>query len=281
MKIGVSSYSFKQYRQEHGCSYEDICRMAKEIGFDAIEFIDLEANDPLEQAEAIRRVCQDLNLEISAYTVGADLLGHDYEATKAKLFRDLDVAKILGAPLMRHDVCYSLPDGMTWQDAIPVIAPRICEVTEHAAAMGVMTCSENHGYIFQDSDRVKKLMETVNHANYRWLVDIGNFLCADEDPLHAVRVAAPYAIHVHAKDFLYKHQGDDVPPVGFFSTRNGNYLRGTVVGHGVVPVEACLRVLKKHGYAGALSLEFEGMESNLAALKAGYAYLRAVTERLS
>ena len=36
--------------------------------------------------------------------------------------------------------------------------------------------------------------------------------------------------------------------------------------------------LKKAGYDGYLSLEFEGMEDNLTALKAGLAYLRRVTE---
>ncbi|MBQ7337222.1 MAG: sugar phosphate isomerase/epimerase [Clostridia bacterium] len=281
MKIGVSSYSFNKYRRESGCSYADICRIAKEIGFDAIEFIGLDAKDPIAEAKNIRAVCAELGLEISAYTIGADLMKDDFDATRAQLHRDLAIAKALGAPLMRHDVCYSLPEGKSWQDAVAVMAPRIREITEYAESMGIRTCSENHGYIFQDSERVKALIDAVDHPNYRWLVDLGNFLCADEDPLSAVKVAAPYAIHVHAKDFLYKLRGDCVPPTGFFGTRGGNYLRGTIVGHGVVPVDACMAILKAQGYSGTLSLEFEGMEDNLPALKAGYAYLRAVAESLA
>jgi sugar phosphate isomerase/epimerase len=281
MKIGVSSYSFSAYRRESGCSYADLCRIAKEIGFDAIEFIGLDAEDPIAEAGNIRAVCAELGLEISAYTIGANLMNEDFEATRAQLHRDLAIAKALGAPLMRHDVCYSMPEGTSWQDAIAVMAPRIREITEYAAEMGIQTCSENHGYIFQDSERVKALIDAVDHPNYRWLVDLGNFLCVDEDPLSAVKVAAPYAIHVHAKDFLYKLKSDAVPPSNFFGTRNGNYLRGTVVGHGVVPVDACMAILKDAGYAGTLSLEFEGMEQNIPAIKAGYAYLRAVAERLA
>ncbi len=34
------------------------------------------------------------------------------------------------------------------------------------------------------------------------------------------------------------------PGKGWFGTRGGAFLRGTVIGHGVVPVEACLRILK-------------------------------------
>ncbi len=281
MKIGVSSYSFSKYRRESGCSYVDICRIAKEIGYDAIEFIGLDAADPVAEAKNIRVACAELGLEISAYTIGADLIKDDFEGMRAQLYRDLAVAQALGAPLMRHDVCYALPEGMSWQEAITVMAPRIREITEYAQMLGIQTCSENHGYIFQDSERVKALIDAVDHPNYRWLVDLGNFLCVDEDPLSAVRVAAPYAIHVHAKDFLYKLKSDAVAPAGFFGTRGGNYLRGTVVGHGVVPVDACMRILKEQGYSGTLSLEFEGMEDNLAALKAGYAYLRAVAESLA
>ena len=52
----------------------------------------------------------------------------------------------------------------------------------------------------------------------------------------------------------------------------------TVVGHGVVPVRECVKTLREAGYDGWLSLEFEGMEDNLPALRAGLSYLRSVTE---
>ena len=36
------------------------------------------------------------------------------------------------------------------------------------------------------------------------LVDIGNFMCADEDPWKSVAKMMPYAYHVHVKDFFLK-----------------------------------------------------------------------------
>ena len=82
-----------------------------------------------------------------------------------------------------------------------------------------------------------------------------------------------------AKDFLYKMKSENpVAPTNFFGTRNGNFLRGTVVGHGAVPVAACVDYLRKSGYDATLSLEFEGMEDNLPALDAGGRYLRALVE---
>ena len=57
-------------------------------------------------------------------------------------------------------------------------------------------------------------------------------------------------------------------------SRGGKYLRGTIVGHGQIPVAQCIAMLKNAGYEGYLSLEFEGMEDCLTALQAGHDYLR-------
>lgn len=282
MKIGVSSYSFRKYQKATGCSNTELCDKAKELGFEGIEFIDLKADDVLLEAETIRRYCEEIGLPIVAYTIGANLQVEDLAAEVARLKGCVDIAAALGAPVMRHDVASALKEipGYTWEDAILDMAPAIREVTEYAASKGIRTCSENHGKLFQDSVRVEALIKAVDHENYGWLVDMGNFLCVDEAPLSAVTRAAKYAFHAHAKDFLYHivKEGVPTPDGGWFSTRNGNLLRGTVVGHGVVPVLDCVKVLRDAGYDGWLSLEFEGMEDNIPALSGGLSYLRKVVE---
>lgn len=279
MKLGISSYSFAKHRKATGCDLFEVCCIAKRIGFEAIEFVDLDVEDPIATARALRACCAELGLSVSSYTVGADLINGDVQATLEQLCRCVDVAEALGAPLLRHDVCYSLPDGVSWESAIDVLVPRIRRVADYAAGKGIRTCSENHGSIFQDSERMEKLIRTVDHPNYGWLVDVGNFLCVDEYPLQGVARAFPYAIHVHVKDFLYR-KADElyVVPAGFFKTRNGNLLRGTVLGHGDVPVAACVKLLREVGYDGVISLEFEGAEENIPALELGYDYLRKLDE---
>ncbi|MBE6589581.1 MAG: sugar phosphate isomerase/epimerase [Ruminococcaceae bacterium] len=279
MKIGISSYSFSKHMRDTGCDLFEVCRLAREIGYDAIEFIELGAEDPMATAKELRAYCASIGLEIASHTIGADFLNTPREELLEKMFRYVDIAEALGAPLLRHDVCYKLPEGMTWEGAIPVMVPLIREVTEYARTKGIRTCSENHGYIFQDSERMEALIRAVDNDNYGWLVDVGNFLCADEYPLEGVRRALPYAIHAHVKDFLYRKSDELYAlPEGFFNTRNGNLLRGTVLGHGDVPVAACVKLLREVGYDGVLSLEFEGAEENLPALKMGYAYLCKLAE---
>ena len=281
MKIGVSSYSFAQYMNETKANYFQIIDLAKEMGFDAIEFIDLKLEvQPAESlaalARQIRDYCAQKELPIAAYTVGADFLNHENEVQHIK--DQIDLAVILGAPVLRHDAFWSMPEGMCWRQAVETVAPLIREVTEYAAEKGVRTCTENHGLILQDAERVETLIGTVNHPNYGWLVDMGNFLCADDNPLRAVPIAAPYAFHAHVKDFIFKSFADDDPGDGWIHTRNGNYSRGTVAGHGVVPIRKCLSILKDAGYQGVVSYEFEGPEQNLPALRSALKFIRKAGE---
>ena len=91
-------------------------------------------------------------------------------------------------------------------------------------------------------------------------------LCADEAPEKAFGMV-PYAFYVHAKDFHMKPQCIRIGK-GFFPSRNGNYLRGAIIGHGDVPVMHCIKALKRVNYDGYIAIEFEGMEEPINALTA-------------
>lgn len=171
--------------------------------------------------------------------------------------------------MLRHDVTGGLPAdrklGRSFDALLPKLAERIREVTKYAEQKGIRTMSENHGFFAQDSDRIEKLINAVGHPNYGALIDCGNFLCADEEPTHGVGVLAPYAFHVHAKDFLRKSGMETDPGEGWFRSRGGNYLRGTVIGHGEAHIAQSVGILKRAGYDGYVTVEFEGMEDNLTA----------------
>ncbi len=286
MRLCVSSYSYLPYMEKTGANYFDICSHAKKTGFEAIEFIPLDLRFGSGQASledlaiALKDHCRLLGLDICAYTVPADFLsgsGGDIQKETKHLLGCVDTAALLGAKLLRHDIARQLTHKcVSYRDVIRIAAPFIREVAEYAALKGIRTCTENHGYLMQDAQRVEELILAVHHKNFGWLVDMGNFACADQDCAYAVGIAAPYAFHVHAKDFLMKPGTQIDPGSSWFRSRAGNYLRGTVAGHGSVPIAQCVHALKKAGYDGLLSLEFEGMEETLAAIEAGYAYLKRV-----
>jgi sugar phosphate isomerase/epimerase len=281
MKIGITTYSFMKYVRQVKCDYNDICDLTKKLGFDGIEFIDIDRvfeqpiGDIMAAALVIREHCEKIGLEIVAYTVGANFLADDIDGELRRIRGCVDIAAALGAKLMRHDAAWGPRKifGYGYREAIAEMAPLIREIADYAGSKGVKTCTENHGRFFQAPDRVKALIDAVNHPNYGWLIDMGNFMGVDADIIEAVKIAAPYAFHVHAKDNLFK-PGSGIAPAGWDPTGGGNYLRATVPGHGVVPIAQCVNIIREAGYDGYVSMEFEGWEDPLKALESGYAYLR-------
>ena len=284
MKIGVSIYSFRRLLKG-GMSYFEACKEAKRMGYEGIDCTHLvlehgNGQQTLEElAMALRTYCEEIDLPIVSYTIGADFLNGlncTPEEEPARVMKCVDIAALLGAKVMRHDAFWKMPGIRGWREAVDQIVPAIRKVAQYAAAHGIKTCSENHGMIMQDAARMEYMIRSVAHENYGWLVDIGNFMCADEDPQYAVGVAAPYAVHVHVKDFIFKNGNWDKPEGAWITTRGGNFIRGTVVGDGVVPVKACLGIFKRAGYEGYIAVEFEGAEENLPALQNALAYLRRI-----
>jgi sugar phosphate isomerase/epimerase len=286
MKLSVSSYSFNNYLTKTKCSYLTILDIAKEMGFQGIEFIDLynekwgKTRDEFEMAREIREHAKDLGLEIVAYTVSSSKFLEDPKKELERLKGRVDIASELGVKLMRHDVTFDLKKEplYTYREVIEELYPYIDELSKYAESKGIKTCTENHGWEFQSSHIVEAVIKKVNNPNFGWLVDLGNFLCVDEDPTLAIKTARNYAFHVHVKDYLFK-SGEGLKPTGsWMETSGGNYIRGTILGNGIVPIKSCLSSLKNAGYDGYLTIEYEGMEDNIIGLKHSLNYMQKVLE---
>lgn len=275
MKYGVSSYSFSQMFRDNQITQIGLIKKAKELGFDGIEFVDMPhfGEITLEDAHLYKEEAQKYGIDIVCFTLAADFLcpsGGSLDAEAEKLCKKIDIAASLGAKLIRHDATGgSNPDYRTFDDALPVLAEGCKKVTEYAEKLGIRTMVENHGHFCQDALRVEKLVNAVNHKNFGLLVDMGNFLCADNDPALSVSICSRYAFHIHAKDFIVKSGNEVNPGAGFFMSRGGNFLRGTILGQGNVPVMSCLRAISKAGYEDYICIEFEGCEPCEYAIKTG------------
>ena len=286
MKIGVSSYSFQQYISEGKMTQFDCVAKAKEIGFDAIEFTNLcppEGTSQEEFAKSLKAEADRVGIEIFNYAVGSNLVYESEEEFKEitdSVKKQLDTAKILGVKIFRHDATFDLKGEKSFDLALPKLVRCIREIADYGQALGIRTMIENHGYICQDSDRVERLYNAVNHENFGLLVDMGNFACVDEDSALAVSRVGRYAFHLHAKDFLFKsfYEADDEN--GFFPTRACNKLRGAIIGNGIVPVKQCIAIMQKHGYTGDIALEFEGKEDCIYGVETGLKVLRRYIKEL-
>ncbi|MBQ6862781.1 MAG: sugar phosphate isomerase/epimerase [Clostridia bacterium] len=285
MKYSVSSYSYSQLRHSGAYTEPELIALAKEMGFDGIEFAEIntpDGKDKAEYAAELKAEADRVGIEIVCYSIGADFLKNEDQVEKLK--KEVDIAAILGVKLMRHDATSGFKDGERgskgFDQALPILADGYRAVTQYAKTKGIRTMVENHGFFCQDSERVEKLVNAVADDNFGVLIDLGNFLCADENPATAVGRLAPYAFHVHAKDFHVKNGNGVIPPDGFFRSRGGNALRGAIIGHGDVPVLQCLRILEAHGYDNYITVEFEGMEDAKKGVACGLKTLQHFSELL-
>lgn len=267
MKIGLSTYSLLRALQSGDMTVLDVIQWTKDNGGEHVEIaplgFDLEKNPELisqikEKAEACR-------LPLSNYAIGASFLQEDKDAYKKEIERvkhHVDIAYELGVTRMRHDVGFLPAEEATvsrFERDLPQLVQACQQVADYAAQYGITTSVENHGVYVQSTERIQRLIEAVDRPNFKTILDIGNFLCVDEDPLVAVKKNLPYASMVHFKDFYYRKDGVK-RGAGWFNTANGNALRGAIVGHGDLPLVDIIKAVKDFGYDDDISIEFEGME---------------------
>ncbi len=286
MKLSMSIYSLSRWRPDEKPPVEELLQwMVSEGNLKYVEFSGLgrpEAKDPVKRAEQLKKYCDKIGLTPVSYCTGASFLkpAKKQKEAIAEVKRQVDVAAALQVPSMRHDVArgfdrdYPRYRGKkTFAEALKIVTPAVREVTEYGESVGVKTTLENHGFFMQGSKRVIQLIKKVDHPNFGLTMDMGNFLCVNEDPVEAVENAAPYSFMVHAKDFFIKPK-KKAPSTGWIITPTPIAIRGAIVGHGLIDIPKQLKTLKKNKYKGYLSLEFEGMEEPGKACSLGLDYLR-------
>lgn len=267
MKTGLSSYSLSRAISAGEMDILTAIQWIAENGGQHVEIVPagftLTENDTLVKAIVAKAAAA--GIAISSYTIGASFINKtdaDHEQEIERVKKEVDIAAALGVKLMRHDAA-SRPIPETslerFEADLPKVTAACRSVADYASQYGITTSVENHGYHFQGSERVQRLVLAVGRDNFRTTVDIGNFLCADEDPSVAVRNNIKYASMIHLKDF-YRRAPEQNPGEGWFKSRAGYNLRGAIVGHGDINLPAILQVIKDSGYDGFLSIEFEGME---------------------
>lgn len=277
MKTCVSLYSYwKPVRLGQMDNYEAIDRI-KALDMDAVELLMLD--DAVPDGETMqsyaKKLClhaKKVGLEVPILSMDSKLYCADPERELEYLCSMIDVAHECDIHLMRFDIAYKFLGNeavKNYKTVIETVTPYIRRLADYAEGKGVKVISENHGRIIQDSYRVEELITTVDHPNYGYLCDIGNFGGVDEDCACAVSRLLPYICFIHAKDALERDGMAYDPGRGFGRTRGGKFRRATVFGQGVVPVYQILKSLKAFGYEGYVSLEYEGMEETIEAMEIG------------
>ena len=296
MRRGISSYCLDREIENGVITLHEAIDWAAKYGAECMEMVPFafrfdDAETGTINAEMIRDVkkwASDAGIALVNYSVLADFCkeGEDLEKEVKRVCHHVDIAAELGVPRMRHDVTAfrrplnqnTLKDFERW---MPVLVESAKRVTEYAKTKGVMTMIENHGFFANGCDRVERILEGVNDENYGLLLDTGNIVCVDEDPVAAAQVLAPRTKMVHLKDFYIRTRdpGDTTQfDCGghWFRSKAGKYLRGAILAQGDLDIYAELSALKHSGYDGDIAIEFEGLEDGRYATGVGLANARRI-----
>ncbi len=269
-RIGVSTYSFWQFRKQEFRPIEKCLELAARMGFDGVEILQRQMTD--DTNDYLQRIKQ------RAFTLGLDLMGFsthqgfvtpDEEERQRNIDHTLltiEQAYRLGIPTLRINTGrwgttesfdelmknrgieprlegYSDDDGFKWViDSIEKLIPK-------ASECGVTLGLENHWGLGRTPEGVLRVVDAIDS---RWLqvtLDTGNFL---EDPYDRLAMLASKTILLQAKTYFGG---------GTWYELDLDYAR-------------IARIMKDAEYRGYVSLEFEGQEDPLTGVPKSLELLR-------
>ena len=224
-EYGPFKMSFQSYSLRHFTQIDEFVREASKLRLSYVELFS--GHLPVNAGPAdIKRVRGKLILagcKIAAFGVEAFTSDHEKNEALFKFGRSLGVENLSGDPV---------------KDAFDSLEKLV-------KAYDIKIAIHNHGPEDKRWQKPEWILEAVRNRDPRIgsCADLGHFIRAGIGPVEALEMLGSRVLGCHFKDF--DKQGKDV-----------------VVGTGRLDVVKALKTLKKIGFAGPLSLEFEGDEEN-------------------
>ena len=255
--IGVSTYSFWQFRRDDYRPIDKCLELASDAGFDGVEIlkVQMEPNPSNGQLQKIKQRAFSLGLDLMGYSTHQSFVKPD----KAERQKNIDVtmemieeAYRLGIPtlrintgrwgtsgsfneLMANKGIEPTLEGYTDEEGFKWVIDSIEKLIPKAEECGVTMGLENHWGLGRTAEGVKRIVDAINSPWLQVTLDTGNFL---EDHERQMRMLAPQAILLQAKTY---YGG------GTWYTLDLDYAK-------------IAQIMLDAGYKGYVSLEFEGKD---------------------
>lgn len=230
-------------------SWTRILDEANRLGYDGIELRGIQGEMYLPKAEPFQPDRLDATIadlarrNLHIVCLDTSCLFHvpeRYEGAIREGKDTIDLAVKLGTPYIRvfgDKIPSEIGEGQT----VASVAAGLTELGRYAESRGIKVLLELHGD-FVTYPLIKAVLAETHSPAVGLLWDIVNPMEKGESPEVTFRELAPYIHHVHIKDYR-------IEPDGSFKL--------CLIGDGLVPIPAIVRLLKENGYPGWLSLEYE------------------------
>ena len=269
--IAVSTYSFWRFKDDSKLSIEQCIDEAARMGFDAVEILHMQMeNEDSAYLQSLKRRAFVNGVSLCSLSTHQGFLFPDENERRKNIdhtIRAIELAYALGIPTIRVNTGrwgtskdfdelmanrgiepnlkdYTDDDGFKWViDSFEQCLPA-------AEKCGVTLGLENHWGLGRTPEGVLRIVDAIDSQWLQCTLDTGNFL---EDPYDRLEQMAPKTVFVQAKTY---YGG------GIWYSLELDHLR-------------IAEMLRKHGYKGYVSLEFEGHEDWQTAIPKSLQMLRA------
>ena len=269
--IGVSTYSFWRFNgPKENYPIEDCIDQAAEMGFDGIELLHVQmASEEPGYLQSLKRRAFVNGLDLMGFSTHQGFVSPEIRVRQRNInetIRQIELCYELGIPTMRLNTgrwgtsasFTALMDnrgieppleGYTDEEAFGWVIGSIERLIPKAEQCGVLLGLENHWGLGRTPEGVLRIVEAIDSPWLKVTLDTGNFL---EDPYDKLEMLAPHTVLMQAKTY---YGG------GTWYTLDLDYPR-------------IAEIMRRHNYAGYVSLEFEGKESEQTAIPKSLALLR-------
>ncbi|MHA8087268.1 sugar phosphate isomerase/epimerase family protein [Aquirufa sp. Wall-65K1] len=237
-----------------GCpawNFSQVLQHASENNYSGIEIrgikgdLDLPSNPIFSSSQIASTLRQTADLNLKIVNLGSSANMHFLDSQKRKSNLDeakkyIELASRLSCPFIRV-FPNDLPKDQPEKETVHAIIQALIELGDFAKSSGVKVLLESHGKVIK-SDMLLQIMQETNHAHVGLVWDFFNmWSITKEPPAQVYAQLKKYIFHTHIKDAIV-------------SDKEEKY---TLLGQGNAPVKEALHALKKGGYSGYYSFEWE------------------------
>ncbi len=254
-------------------SLEAAIKLFEKLGLDGIEIICRDdyfcgVHPDISEAEAKRLASfiQSHHLEITCLTPYITELNSPNPEVLAeeiiKMRTCIQIAFWLGCPFIRtYGGSFFPEEGKeSFEKKSEIFINTMKQLGSFAHDLGVCLVVENHFNTLTDTAKhTVDIVSKVHNPGVGILYDQANLGFIKAEPFdQAISLQSSYIRHVHAKDFVFKvadksFQSREVTK----TTASERIVHSRVIGDGIVPWREIVRSLKRIGYKGFYSLEYE------------------------
>lgn len=251
-KYSMMSYTVARQMPENKANIKELCKLTRELGLDAIDFVGIYGNDPHE----VRTIADDYGLKVICYTFFTNLHEQDpalHQANLEAFKNELEVANILGTKLVMLPC--SEQNGYSRDELRAKVIHGLKDAVQIAKAAGIVVSIEHYPRAASPFVTAADVNEALSQIpELRLTYDNGNCLTGGDDPCHAFLASREKIVFTHFKDWG-------------FSTEHcpGKYLNGKsyapeLIGRGIIDYTSLMQTMKDSRYQGYINIEYEGNE---------------------